>query len=184
MAEREQALSSFAEWAHGWNGPHRESIKLLDSHGPTLVQCDIVAPSFPSPSLRTSVSLWPCSRFFWPSSSCVRGERGFWEDGDSLIEERGLTRVSGRRAPGLRPNVLLRDLDLAVPVARCGRRLEIIGDGLPLFGGVQLAVDATLVKPEHGWLFWLGRSAVGAPLRPPRSWDSLQKLKRDQSQVS
>ena len=40
-------------------------------------------------------------------------------------------------------NVMLRDLDLPVPVARGGRRLEIIADGLPLFGGAQLAVDAT-----------------------------------------
>ena len=41
-------------------------------------------------------------------------------------------------------NVLLRDLDLVVLVARVGRRLEIIADGLPLFGGVQLAMDAAL----------------------------------------
>ena len=46
-------------------------------------------------------------------------------------------------------NVMLRDLDLPVPVARGGRRLEIIADGLPLFGGAQLAVDATLVSPLH-----------------------------------
>ena len=25
-------FASLAEWAHGWNGPHRESIKFLDSH--------------------------------------------------------------------------------------------------------------------------------------------------------
>ena len=35
------------------------------------------------------------------------------------------------------------------PVARGGRRLEIIADGLPLFGGAQLAVDTTLVSPLH-----------------------------------
>ena len=29
-------------------------------------------------------------------------------------------------------NVMLRDLDLPVPVARGGRRLEIIADGLPI----------------------------------------------------
>ena len=29
------------------------------------------------------------------------------------------------------------------------RRLEIVADGLPLFGGVQLAVDTTLVSPLH-----------------------------------
>ena len=33
--------------------------------------------------------------------------------------------------------------------ARDARRLEIVADGLPLFGGVQLAVDTTLVSPLH-----------------------------------
>ena len=31
--------------------------------------------------------------------------------------------------------------------ARDGRRLEVVADGLPLFGGVQLAIDTTLVSP-------------------------------------
>ena len=30
-----------------------------------------------------------------------------------------------------------------------GRRLEVVADGLPLFGGVHLAVDTTLVSPLH-----------------------------------
>ena len=43
-------------------------------------------------------------------------------------------------------NVLVRDLDLALPGAVAdGRRLEVVVDGLPLFGGAQLAVDTTLV---------------------------------------
>ena len=44
-------------------------------------------------------------------------------------------------------NVLLRDLDLVLPqvAAGDGRRLEVVVDGLPLFGGAQLAVDTTLV---------------------------------------
>ena len=40
-------------------------------------------------------------------------------------------------------------MDLPVPNARAARRLEIVADGLPLFGGVQLAVDTTLVSPLH-----------------------------------
>ena len=43
-------------------------------------------------------------------------------------------------------NVLLRDLDLA-PNAVDGRRLEV--DGLPLFGGAQLAIDTTMVSSLH-----------------------------------
>ena len=38
---------------------------------------------------------------------------------------------------------------LAVPVARGGRRLEIIVDGLPLSGGAQFVVYVTLVSPLH-----------------------------------
>ena len=46
-------------------------------------------------------------------------------------------------------NVMIRDMDLPVPEARGGRRIEIVADGLPLFGGAQLAVDVTLVSPLH-----------------------------------
>ena len=30
------------------------------------------------------------------------------------------------------------------------RRLEVVADGLPLFGGVQLAIDTTLVSALQG----------------------------------
>ena len=46
-------------------------------------------------------------------------------------------------------NMMVRDMDLPVPNARDARRLKIVADGLPLFGGVQLAVDTTLVSPLH-----------------------------------
>ena len=47
-------------------------------------------------------------------------------------------------------NMFVRDLDLDVPnAARDGRRLEVVADVLPLFGGVQLAIDTTLVSPLH-----------------------------------
>ena len=46
--------------------------------------------------------------------------------------------------------VLARDLDLLVPNVHDGRRLEIVAEGLPLFGGVQLVVDTTLVSPLRG----------------------------------
>ena len=34
-------------------------------------------------------------------------------------------------------NVLVRDLDIAEPIAGDGRRLEVVADGLPLFGGAR-----------------------------------------------
>ena len=46
-------------------------------------------------------------------------------------------------------NLLVRDMDLRPPNIIDSRRLEVVADGLPLFGGVQLAVDTTLVSPLH-----------------------------------
>ena len=57
--------------------------------------------------------------------------------------------VSGEAGGRVSTNVLLRDLDLHAPVAADGRRLEVAVDGLPLFGGAQLAVDTTLVSALH-----------------------------------
>ena len=39
-----------------------------------------------------------------------------------------------------------RDMDLQDFDRLDGRRLEVVADGLPLFGGAQLAIDATLVS--------------------------------------
>ena len=46
-------------------------------------------------------------------------------------------------------NVMVRDLDVAVPSAVGGRRLEVVVDGLPLFGGGLLVVDTTMVCVPH-----------------------------------
>ena len=46
-------------------------------------------------------------------------------------------------------NVLVRDLDLPLPVVADNRRLEVVADGLPIFGGSQLALDTTLVCAAH-----------------------------------
>ena len=45
-------------------------------------------------------------------------------------------------------NVMVRDMDLPVAVTDA-RRLEVVVDGLPLYGGAQLAVDTTLVSALH-----------------------------------
>ena len=69
------------------------------------------------------------------------GRRGF-----ALESAAGhICRETGGRVTS---NVLIRDLDLPVP-ATDGRRLEVVVDGLPLFGGCQLAVDTTLVCALH-----------------------------------
>ena len=50
----------------------------------------------------------------------------------------------------MRTNAFVRDLDVPDANAGDGRRLEVVVDGLPLFGGGQLAVDTTLVCALHG----------------------------------
>ena len=47
-------------------------------------------------------------------------------------------------------NVMLRDLDISPPHSSDGRRLEVVAEGLCLFGGCQLALDATVVSTLHG----------------------------------
>ena len=47
-------------------------------------------------------------------------------------------------------NIFVRDLDISAPNALDSRRLEVVADGLPLFGGAQLAVDTTMVCPLRG----------------------------------
>ena len=45
---------------------------------------------------------------------------------------------------------MVRDLDLEHLQGPDGRRLEVVADGLPLFGGAQLALDTTLVSALRG----------------------------------
>ena len=47
-------------------------------------------------------------------------------------------------------NIMVRDLDLEHLQGPDGRRLEVVADGLPLFGGAQLALDMTLVSALKG----------------------------------
>ena len=44
---------------------------------------------------------------------------------------------------------MVRDLDLPAPDTSDSRRLKVVVDGLPLFGGCQLAVDTTLMCALH-----------------------------------
>ena len=88
----------------------------------------------------------PLDAFGHHRAACARagvlGRRGF------AVESAGvrICREAGGRVVA---NAMLREFDLAAPNPRDQRRLEILVDGLPLFGGAQLAVDTTLVSPLH-----------------------------------
>ena len=71
------------------------------------------------------------------------GRRGF-------ALESAAARVCREAGGRVATNILVRDLDLGTPDARDARRLEVVVDGLPLFGGAQLAVDTTLVSAIQG----------------------------------
>ena len=58
-------------------------------------------------------------------------------------------RVCREGGARVRANVFVRDMDLAEHSRLDCRRLEVVADGLPLFGGVQLAIDTTMVSPLH-----------------------------------
>ena len=90
--------------------------------------------------------VWPPDRSIWPPPSSV-GEG--WCVGAQGVRVGKRSRSHLQRGRGrVTSNVLIRDLDLPVP-ATDGRRLEVVVDGLPLFGGCQLAVDTTLVCALH-----------------------------------
>ena len=57
--------------------------------------------------------------------------------------ERTLARIFREAGARVRYNVFLRDRNVGVPAAD-GRRIEVLAQDLPLFGGVQLAADITL----------------------------------------
>ena len=67
------------------------------------------------------------------------GRRGF-------ALESALARVCREAGGRVATNLFVRNMDLGVPRAGDNRRLEVVVDGLPLFGGAQLAVDTTLVS--------------------------------------
>ena len=58
-------------------------------------------------------------------------------------------RICGEAGARVSTNVFVRDLDLLAPNVHDARRLEIVTEGLPLYGGAQLAVDTTLVSAHH-----------------------------------
>ena len=67
--------------------------------------------------------------------------------------ERAAARVCREAGARVSTNVFLRDMNIDIPVVD-ERRIEVVANGLPLWHGVQLAVDTTLICP-------LGRD--GAP---------------------
>eukprot|EP00972_Heterocapsa_arctica_P060164 8874430-Heterocapsa_arctica.AAC.1 len=58
-----------------------------------------------------------------------------------------MARVCREGGARVRTNVLVRDLNVAGVRPDDGRRIEVIAEGIPLYGGAQLAIDTALVSP-------------------------------------
>ena len=76
---------------------------------------------------------------------------------------------------------MVRDLDLDAIDATDSRRLEVVVDGLPLFGGSQLPVDTTLVcsihsdgSPHTGAAYTVGVVFLPARRRKERRYPELE----------
>ena len=90
----------------------------------------------------TTRSSWLTTRSSWPPL-CSVSEPECWAVGDFLWRA-SPPGCAGKQGPTT--NLFVSDLDL--PIApHDARQLEVVADGLPLFGGVQLAIDTTLVSP-------------------------------------
>ena len=60
--------------------------------------------------------------------------------------ERILARICREAGARVRTNKLVRDLNVPRVSVNDQRRIEVIADGLPLYGGAQIAIDTTLVS--------------------------------------
>ena len=109
-------------------------------------------------------------------AACARaemlGRRGF-------ALESAAARIC-QEAGGRVTTIFLRNLDITAPNALDSRRLEVVADGLPLFGGAQLAVDSTLVSrlrgdgsPHRGAAERDGVALVAARRRKERTYPEL-----------
>ena len=135
----------FPKWPDG-----RRTIQLHP-----IVQCDSVRTPGVLLLLRRlwcplplSASSCRCGRPLDPSghhrAACphagVLGRRGFQL-------ESAAARVCREAGGRVTTNVRVQDLDLPPRAGADNRRSEVVADGLPLFHGVQLAIDTTMVSP-------------------------------------
>ena len=99
-----------------------------------------------SPSSRPSLSVCcssvvsTCPSLVLPQLPAgVLGRRGF-------AVQSAIARICREGGARVSTNLFVRDLDLGAFNLFDGRRLEVVANGLSLFGGAQLAIDTTLVS--------------------------------------
>ena len=168
-----QAVDDFAHRAHLREADSASAALLLSQAGPHAARVFVARPTLPEFSLASPIfrvlllrrlrlplpltaARCRCQarqdpfgdhRAACPRSGVLRARAG--------PLERAAARVCREAGATVALNVLVRDLNLD-PVRQDDRRIEVIANGLPLWGGAQVAVDTTLVSPL---------TAAGAPRR-------------------
>ena len=95
-----------------------------------------------------SIRICWCGRTIDPlGHHCAACARSGALAGRGFAVESAVARICREGGGRVATNRMIRDLELAVPIAGDARRIEVIVDGLALFGGAQLATDATMVSP-------------------------------------
>ena len=69
--------------------------------------------------------------------------------GEAELRPRERCRQCVAKEAPVSSNVMVRELDLRAPDVHDGRRLEVVAEGLPDFGGAQLALDTTSASALH-----------------------------------
>ena len=134
------------------------------------------SPLPPSSMSRTlTFALRPCAAYAcrFPSASGCAPVGARWMPW-GLPLERAAARICREAGARVAENVRLRDLNLDAPVLD-DRRLEVVANALPIWGGVQVAVDTTtLVSPVRAD----GAPRPGADREPGLALRQIRRRKR------
>ena len=86
--------------------------------------------------------------------------------------EGAAARISREGGARVTTNAMVRDMDLAALNPGDGQRLEIVADGLPLFGCAQLAIDTTMISTLLTLMARRSRLPGGGKSARIRSWSA------------
>ena len=110
----------------------------------TVQSVALETPPHTSRPQYSRLPVWPSPRRPWPPPcSVLQG----WGVGQKCVAESAVAQICREGGVRVSTNVMLWDLDTH---SSDGRRLEVVAEGLCLFGGCQLALDATVVSTLHG----------------------------------
>ena len=122
----------------------------------TLCSAHVLLPRTPRPTRRPSLGLRHLLR--------------------ALPLEHAVARVCREAGAQVARNVRVGDMNIDVPVSDA-RRIEVVANGLPLWHGAQLAIDATIVSPVTR----TGSARPGADTRPAAAVQDAARRKRRQT---